>query len=55
MMFCGEADSHRINDSYSIPLTAADVKEQIPVELDEEFEISDSVAQWESEEAETEA
>jgi len=52
MAFCGEADSHGINETYSIPTTAADVKEQIPVDIDEEFGISDSVAQWESEEAE---
>ena len=55
MAFCGEADSNGINETYSIPTTAADVKEQIPIDIDEEFGISDSVAQWESEEAEEQA
>jgi len=52
MAFCGEADSRGINDSYSIPLTAAEVQATIPVDIDEEFGISDNVAQWEAEEAE---
>jgi len=52
MAFCGEADSNGINESYSIPITAADVKKMIPVDLDEEFGISDMVTQWEDEEAE---
>jgi hypothetical protein len=52
MAFCGEADSRGINETYSIPLTAAEVQELIPVDIDEEFGISDNVAQWESEEAE---
>ena len=54
MAFCGEADSRGINDNYSIPATAAEVREQIPSELDEEFAISEMVAQWEQEEAEAE-
>jgi hypothetical protein len=49
---CGEADSRGINETYYIPATAADVKEMIPIDIDEEFGISDNVAQWESEEAE---
>jgi hypothetical protein len=52
MAFCGEADSNGINESYIIPITAADVKKMIPVDLDEEFGISDMVTQWEDEEAE---
>ena len=52
MAFCGEADSRGVNDHYYIPATAAAVQEQIPIDIDEEFGISDNVAQWESEEAE---
>jgi hypothetical protein len=50
MMFCGEADSHGINETFDIPVTLNGVQALIPVELDEEFGISDSVAQWEEEE-----
>ncbi len=46
MMFCGEADSDGYNQHFSIPQTVAEVQEQIPIELDEEFGISDSIAQW---------
>ena len=53
MAFCGEADSSGSNESFNIPLTVADVQQLIPVELDEEFGISEMVAQWEAEEAET--
>ena len=52
MMFCGEADSRGLADNYSIPMTVAAVQQEIPVELDEEFGISDNIAQWEAEEAE---
>jgi hypothetical protein len=50
MAFCGEADSRGINDHYNIPMTVAAVQQEIPVELDEEFGISDTIAQWEEEE-----
>jgi hypothetical protein len=50
MAFCGEADSHGINETFDIPVTLNGVQALIPVELDEEFVISDSVAQWEKEE-----
>jgi hypothetical protein len=53
MAFCGEADSYGINESYDIPTTVAGVQELIPIDLDEEFGISDSVAQWEQEEQES--
>jgi hypothetical protein len=49
--FCGEADNSG-NTTYNIPTKAADVKATIPAELDEEFDISYTVAQWEHEEAE---
>ena len=52
MAFCGEADSSGYNESFSIPATVADVQQQIPSEIDEEFGISEMVAQWEAEEAE---
>jgi hypothetical protein len=46
MMFCGEADSDGYNQHFSIPQTVAEVQAIIPVEIDEEFGISDSIAQW---------
>ena len=46
MMFCGEHDSNGLQEHFSIPQTATEVKAIIPVELDEEFGISDSIAQW---------
>lgn len=52
MGFCGEADSSGINESFNIPLTVSDVQALIPSEIDEEFGISDMVAQWEEQEAE---
>ncbi len=51
MAFCGEDDSDGFSENYSIPLTEAEVAEQIPIELDEEFCITETVAQWEGEEA----
>jgi hypothetical protein len=45
-MFCGEADSDGYNQHFSIPQTVAEVQEQIPIELDEEFGISDNIVQW---------
>ena len=52
MGFCGEADSSGYNENFSIPATVAEVELQIPSEIDEEFGISEMVAQWEAEEAE---
>jgi hypothetical protein len=52
MAFCGEADSRGINETYSIPSTVAEVQQMIPIDIDEEFGISDNVAQWEQEEEE---
>lgn len=52
MMFCGEVDSSGLNEHYNIPSTVADVQALIPVELDEEFGISEGVADWEHEEEE---
>ena len=46
MMFCGEHDSNGLQEHFSIPQTVAEVQAIIPVELDEEFGISDSIAQW---------
>lgn len=50
MAFTGEADSDGQDMTFDIPLTVEAVKEIIPAELDEEFGISDMVAQWEDEE-----
>jgi hypothetical protein len=55
MMFCGEADSRGINESCEIPTTVAEVQLVIPTELDEEFGITELVAQWEEEEKEEQA
>ena len=52
MAFCGEADSSGYSEHFTIPVTVADVQAQIPIDLDEEFGISEMVAQWEAEEAE---
>ena len=49
MAFCGEADNLG-GVNYPIPETAAEVLSKIPAELDEEFGISYTVAQWEEEE-----
>lgn len=54
MAFCGEADSAGVNETFNIPLTVAEVQELIPVDIDEEFGISEMVAQWEAEEQEAE-
>ena len=51
MAFVGEADSGSASYDVQIPLTAEAVKKNIPVELDEEFGISEMVAQWEEEQA----
>jgi hypothetical protein len=50
MGFCGEADSRGTDETFQIPLTVAAVQEQIPIEIDEEFGISDNIAQWEADE-----
>jgi hypothetical protein len=52
MAFCGEADSRGSNERYSIPVTVALAQELIPVDIDEEFGISEMIAQCEAEEAE---
>ena len=54
MAFCGECDSRGVNENFSIPGTVAEVELMIPTEIDEEFGISDMVAQWEEEELESE-
>jgi hypothetical protein len=38
-----------LDEHYVIPGTVAEVRETIPVELDEQFGISDNIAQWEAE------
>jgi hypothetical protein len=48
-MFCGEADSDGTDDYFIIPDNSADVAAHIPIDLNEEFGISDTVAQWEAE------
>lgn len=48
MMFCGEWQDGN-GDYYNIPATVAEVEDMIPAELDEEFGISDMIAQWEDE------
>lgn len=50
MAFCGEADSKRGSDHFNIPSTVADVEALIPLELNEEFSISETVAEWGEEE-----
>lgn len=48
MAFCGIFNNDE-NDSYHIPEKAADVAALIPEELDVQFDITDSLAQWEDE------
>lgn len=54
MMFCGEADSQGINECFNIPYSVEDANNTIPYELNEEFGISDNIAQWIEDETETE-
>lgn len=49
MGFCGEADDTGLNETFSIPTTVEAAKEEIPIDLDEEFGISEMIAQWEEE------
>ena len=49
--FCGEEDSDGTSYSIDIPTTESACREVIPSELDEEFGITDAVAQWETEDA----
>lgn len=51
MAFCGEEDSDGTSYVVGIPTTVAMCMEVIPAELDEEFGICDTVAQWETEDA----
>lgn len=51
MAFCGEEDSDGTSYTLSIPLSVEECQKIIPPELDDEFGISDTVAQWEPEEA----
>ena len=51
MMFCGEYDSQGEHDYYDIPETVQLAEQLIPVELDEEFGILESMTQWEEEQA----
>jgi hypothetical protein len=44
-----------LDEHFSIPGTVAEVQEKIPEELDNQFGISDAVAQWEAENEEVEA
>ncbi len=51
MGFCGEEDSDGTSYTLSIPLSVEECQTVIPPELDEEFGICDTVAQWEPEDA----
>lgn len=51
MCFCGEEDSDGTSYVIDIPTTVAACMDVVPAELDEEFGICDTVAQWETEEA----
>lgn len=51
MAFCGEEDSDGTSYVVNIPANAKDCEEVIPIELDAEFGICDTVAQWETEDA----
>jgi hypothetical protein len=46
MMFCGEAGSNGDTFTINIPASVEEVEATIPIEINEEFEISDTVAQW---------
>jgi len=48
MAFCGVFNNHE-DSYYKIPATAAEVAENIPEELDMQFDIEETVAQWEEE------
>lgn len=48
MAFCGEEDSDGTSYVVNIPANAKDCEEVIPIELDEEFGICDTVAQWDT-------
>lgn len=52
MMFCGEADSREESTYFEIPASVEEAKAIIPVELNEEFGISEAIAQWIEDEAE---
>ena len=47
MAFCGEEDSDGTSYTLSIPLSVEECQKIIPPELDDEFGICDTVAQWE--------
>ena len=47
--FCGEADSQTGDESFNIPLTAAEVINIIPDSLNEEFGIAENLEEWEKE------
>ena len=49
MAFCGEEDSDGTSYVVNIPTTVEECEETIPAELDDEFGICDTVAQWETE------
>lgn len=49
MAFCGEEDSDGTSCVVNIPTTVEECEETIPAELDDEFGICDTVAQWETE------
>ena len=48
MAFCGEEDSDGTSYVVNIPTTVEECEETIPAELDDEFGICDTVAQWET-------
>lgn len=52
--FTGIYDSETGDDCYSIPETSAEIRKQIPEELDDMFNISESMEEFEKEEAELE-
>jgi len=51
MAFVGEKDSDGTSCVFDIPTTVEECEETIPAELDDEFGICDTVAQWETEDS----
>lgn len=49
MAYCGEADSKGLEEDFYIPNTFDSVKDAIPIDLDEEFAISEIVGKGENE------
>jgi len=54
MAFCGIYEDGS-DAEFNLPETSAEVKERIPADLDEAFNITENIAMWEEEEAEEES